>query len=442
MAVAASDPIPQWIDDDPITRRSNDQMSRACIIAVGTEMLTPFRVDTNSLTLTERLNAIGYDVRLKAVAGDDVDELTRLVGHLLQWTDLLVCTGGLGPTEDDITRDAVARVLGLPLDLDEAVVARIQARFARRGMQMPDINRRQAMVPRGATLIENPNGTAPGLWIEHGRAAIVLLPGPPREMTPMIDAVIRDRLAARGGGASLFRRTLRITGRGESDVDSTAQPVYGPWAVQPIPISTTILAVSGQIELHLTARAASREEADRVLDPAARALQDALGDSVYSVDGRPLEAVLGDLLRASGATIALAESCTGGLMASRLTDVPGSSDYLDRAVVCYSNRAKVTLVEVPDALIAEHGAVSEPVARAMAEGVRTQAGTTFGVGITGIAGPGGGTPQKPVGTVAIAVATAAETTARTFRFVGGRELVKYQAATTGMNMVRLALLRG
>jgi nicotinamide-nucleotide amidase len=414
---------------------------KACIVAVGSEMLTPFRVDTNSLFITERLNAIGCDVRLKAVVGDDVVELAQLVGEALAWAGVIVITGGLGPTEDDITRDAVARALGLPLDVDETVVDHIRDRFARRGMTMPEINRRQAMVPRGATVLPNPNGTAPGLWLEKGSAAIVLLPGPPREMKPMLESVITERLMTRTGGAGLFRRVLKITGRAESDVDAQAQPVYGKWTTQAVPISTTILAVLGQIELHLTAQAMNRTDADAALDAAVAELRDALGPSVYSVDGRSLEAVVGDLLRDRKLTIAVAESCTGGLLTSRLTDVPGSSEYLERGVVCYSNRAKTELAGVPEALIAEHGAVSEPVARALAEGIRSRAGTAIGIGVTGIAGPGGGTPQKPVGTVAIAVAVDEEVRVRTFQFIGGREMVKFQAAQSALNMTRVLVAK-
>jgi nicotinamide-nucleotide amidase len=412
----------------------------AHVIAVGSEMLTPFRVDTNSLAITERLNAIGCDVRLKTVVGDDVDELARILASALQSADLIVCTGGLGPTEDDVTRDAVARVLDVPLDLDEAIVERIRGRFARRGLRMPDINRRQGMVPRGASIIENAQGTAPGLWIERGKVAIVLLPGPPREMAPMLEATIRDRLASRTAGGGLFRRVLKITGRTESDVDAVAQPVYGRWSSLSVPISTTILAVMGQIELHLTASAPGRAAADVALDAAVAELQGALGSSVYSVDGRTLEAVVGSLLRERQWMIAAGESCTGGLLMSRLTDVPGSSGYVNRGVVCYSNRAKVEWLGVPESLLAEHGAVSEPVARAMAEGARTRAVSNVGVGITGIAGPTGGTPEKPVGTVAIAVVTDLGAAVGTFQFIGAREQVKYQATQAAMNMLRLMLL--
>src|SRR5947207_2283874 len=324
---------------------------RACILAVGSEMLTPFRVDTNSLFVTEQLNTIGVDVRMKAVVGDDVDELTAILRGALEWSDVIVLTGGLGPTEDDITRDAIARVLNLSMLEDEAVVSRIRDRFSRRGLTMPDINRRQGMVPRGAVLLENANGTAPGLWLERGRTAIVLLPGPPREMKPMFEAVVRDRLAPRAGGRGLFRRVIKITGRTESDVDATVQPIYGRWASQDVPISTTILAVLGQIELHLTAMAADRASADRALDAAVHELHAALGEAVYSVDGLGLEAVVAGLLTKGHLTIATAESCSGGLLSSRLTDVPGSSAYMQQGVICYSNESKTALTGVPASLI-------------------------------------------------------------------------------------------
>ena len=414
---------------------------KACILAIGSEMLTPFRVDTNSLFITERLNAIGYDVRLKAVVADDVDELAQVVRAAMVWADVLMVTGGLGPTEDDITRDAVARALGVPLEIDEAIVDRIRDRFTRRGLAMPEINRRQAMVPRGAVVLDNPNGTAPGLWIERGRAALALLPGPPREMKPMLEGIVRDRLAPKSGTAGLFRRVLKITGRAESDVDAQVQPVYAKWTSQPVPISTTILAVLGQIELHLTAQAASVEAADAALDAAVLELQAVLGPTIYSTDGRSLEAVVGDLLREHKLTIAVAESCTGGLLASRLTDVPGSSAYVELGVVCYSNRSKTDLAGVSSTLIAEHGAVSEQVARAMAEGIRGRAVTNIGIGVTGIAGPGGGSPEKPVGTVVVAVIVDEEARVRTFQFFGGRDMVKFQAAQAALNMTRLAVMR-
>jgi len=414
---------------------------RACIVAVGSEMLTPFRVDTNSLFVTEQLNTIGIDVRMKAVVGDDVDELIAILRSSLEWADVIVLTGGLGPTEDDVTRDAVARVLNLSMSENEAVVSRIRERFSKRGLTMPDINRRQGMVPSGAVLLDNVNGTAPGLWLEHGRTAIVLLPGPPREMRPMFEAVVRDRLAARAGSWGLFRRVLKITGRTESDVDATVQPVYGRWASQEVPITTTILAVLGQIELHLTAKAASRAVADHALDAAVRELQSALGDAIYSVNGLGLEAVVAELLTTRRLTIATAESCSGGLLASRLTDVPGSSAYMQQGVVCYTNQSKTEWLGVPVSLLEAHGAVSEPVATAMADGIRARTSADVGIGITGIAGPGGGTAEKPVGTVAIAVSAGEDRGVRTFQFFGGRDMVKFQSSQAALNMLRLILTR-
>jgi len=414
---------------------------RACILAVGSEMLTPFRVDTNSLFVTEQLNTIGVDVRMKAVVGDDVDELVAILRGALEWADVIVLTGGLGPTEDDITRDAIARVLGLPMSENESVVSRIRERFSRRGLTMPDINRRQGMVPHGATLVDNANGTAPGLWLEHGRTAIVLLPGPPREMKPMFEVVVRDRLAPRAGGRGLFRRVIKITGRTESDVDATVQPIYGRWASQDVPISTTILAVLGQIELHLTAAAVERTSAERALDAAVQELQTALGDAIYSVDGRGLEAVVAGLLTERHLTIATAESCSGGLLSSRLTDIPGSSVYMQQGVICYSNASKTELAGVPAPLIEAHGAVSEPVAVALATGIRARAATDVGVGITGIAGPTGGTLEKPVGTVAIAVSALDDQRVRTFQFFGGRDMVKFQSSQAALNMLRIMLTK-
>ena len=413
---------------------------KAWIIAVGSELLTPFRVDTNSLAITERLNTIGCDVRMKFVVGDDADELAavfeRGVGHV----DLIVCTGGLGPTEDDITRDALIRALKISADVDEAIVDQIRERFERRGLTMPAINRRQATIPRGATVVENPRGTAPGLWLERNGTSIALLPGPPREMTPMLDALIADRLQLRSSGAGLFRRVIKITGRSESDVDQSAQPIYTKWLTASVPIATTILAVMGQIELHLTASATDRVEGEQALESAVQELRAALGSTIYSVDGQLLEAVIGDLLRKRQLKIAVAESCSGGLLSSRLTDIPGSSDYFDRGAVCYSNLAKEEWLGVPHELIAAHGAVSEPVASAMADGIAARAGADVGVGITGVAGPGGGTPEKPVGMVAIAVTTPSAKQVRTFRFVGGRDMVKFQSAQAAMNMLRLMLL--
>lgn len=415
-------------------------VQRASIIAVGSEMLTPLRADTNSLYITERLNELGIEVVAKAIVGDSPEELGLLLQHALTRADLVVLSGGLGPTDDDVTREVVAARLGRPLEEDPSITARIQARFAARGWTMPELNRRQALVPRGATVLPNANGTAPGLWIETGDRVVVLLPGPPRELKPMIDAVVAGPLAARVGGERLARRIVRVTGRTESHVEELMQPLYRAWAAQSNPVAATILAALGQIELHLTVRLADAGAAAVTLDAAVGAVVAALGRDVYSTDGRAIEEVVGALLAARGYRIALAESCTGGLATSRLTDVPGSSAYVERAVVAYSNEAKQEWLGVPADLLAGHGAVSEPVALAMASGVRERARVDVGVGITGIAGPGGGSAEKPVGMVCFAVAWPGGTRVRTVRFIGGREQVKGQSTHAALDLVRRVLL--
>lgn len=416
-----------------------DRHFDAAIIAVGSELLTPDKTDTNSLYITQVLNDLGIAVAFKSIVGDNRDELAAHVAYALLRHRVLILTGGLGPTDDDLTREVVAAHLQLPLDEDPAIVTAIEERFASRGWKMPAVNRRQAQVPRGATVLDNPHGTAPGLWIEHGDRMIALVPGPPREMKPMIDGAVRERLAARAGDVRLHRRLVRVSGKGESAVEEVVQPIYSKWlALQP-PIETTILASFGQVELHLLTQTVEARSAAAALERAVGELTAALGRDVVSVDGTVLEAVVGNLLRSRGWWVALAESCTGGLATSRLTDVAGSSDYVERTVVAYSNRAKIELLDVPEALIREHGAVSEPVAAAMASGIRKRAGVNAGVGITGIAGPGGGSEQKPVGTVCMAVDTG-RVTVRTFRFPGGRDMVKALAANWAIDMLRRALL--
>jgi nicotinamide-nucleotide amidase len=409
-------------------------------VAVGSEMLTPTHLDTNSLYITERLNELGIDLQGKSVAGDDRDVLTTIVADALRRSDLLILTGGLGPTDDDLTRTVVADLVGKPLEYHPEIFALIEKRFTARGLRTPDINRRQAMVPRGDTILPNRNGTAPGLWLEHEGKAILLLPGPPRELKPMLDAVIQERLSGRVSGARLVRRLLRITGQTESSVEEKMQPLYATWLASPTKITTTILASLGQIELHLTAFAASLEEGRRALDAAVSEVQATLGRDLFSSEGKTMQEVVGDLCRARGLRIAAAESCTGGLVMARLTEVPGSSDYVDRGVVVYSNQSKTDLLGVPAELIGEHGAVSEPVAAAMATGMVRIAGADLAVGVTGVAGPGGGTPEKPVGMVAVAAAWARggtiDTRVRTFNFVGGREMIRFQASQAALDMVR------
>ena len=421
-----------------------DQVDRAPlataeVIAVGSELLGTARLDTNSLFLAGRLGDLGVELRAKSVVGDDRVRLRDIFLAALSRADLVILTGGLGPTDDDLTREVVSDALGRPMTEDAGIVAHIQARFARRGLRMPDVNRRQAMVPNGAQVLDNPNGTAPGLLIEHGEHVVVLLPGPPRELQPMFEAFCASQLAERAGQWTILRETLFVAGRGESHVEEIAQPIYSRWTKETPPIETTILAMPGQVELHLTLR--SRSDVGRTqLRDARDELMNALGSDVFSTDGRPMEEVVGALLRERGLTISAAESCTGGLLMTRLTDVPGSSAYVLGGAVTYSNELKTALADVPAGLIAMHGAVSEPVAAALADGIRARTGASLGLGITGIAGPGGATPEKPVGTVAIAL-TGGNMPARvrTFWFIGGRPQIRFQATQSALDMVRRAL---
>jgi nicotinamide-nucleotide amidase len=407
------------------------------IIAVGSELLGPSRLDTNSLYLAGKLAELGIELRAKSVVGDDRDDLAARLREALARVDVIVLTGGLGPTDDDLTRDVVSDVLGRPMTIDERIVEHIRARFGRRGLTMPDMNRRQAQVPEGAMVLDNPNGTAPGLFIDHGGRVVVLLPGPPREMQPMIDRVCAGPLNDRAGAERVYRISMFLTGLGESHVEERAQPIYARWRDASPPVSTTILAAMGQVELHLSVRDADEARALDVLDRARAELLAALGDHVYSTDGRVMEEVVGDLLKARGFTIAAAESCTGGLLMSRLTDVAGSSAYVRAGVVAYDNADKLALLGVPAELLERYGAVSEPVAVAMAEGIRARTGADVAVGITGIAGPGGGSPEKPVGMVVIAVlAPARDAYVRTFNFLGARTQVKYQATQAALDRVR------
>ena len=411
------------------------------VIAVGSELLGTARLDTNSLIIAEQLSSLGIVLRAKSVVGDDRDAIAELCSRALSRADIVILTGGLGPTDDDLTREAVAQVTGLPLDEQAAIVQAIEERFARRGMRMPDVNRRQACVLRGATVLSNPNGTAPGQYVDYQGRLIVLLPGPPLEMRPMLTSLCEGPLRARAGQARIYRSSLFVTGRTESHVEETVQPIYSRWRSQQPPIETTILAAPGQIELHLSTQSMDPDRGPRMVRDAAAQLAEALGRDVFSTDGRAMEEVVGGLLRDRGLTIAAAESCTGGLMMTRLTDVPGSSAYVLGGVVCYSNDVKAGVLHVPEAQLREHGAVSEPVAVALAEGVRSLTGSSLGLSITGIAGPDGGSAQKPVGTVVISVVSPrGSTKVRTFRFVGGRAQVRFQASQAALDMVRRLLL--
>ena len=414
----------------------------AAIVAVGSELLNLGRTDTNSPYIAAVLQRHGLAVSSTTVVGDDWDDLVATLRHAHARADLVVCTGGLGPTDDDRTRDAAAHVLGLALHEAPEVVVAIRERFRARGLTMPENNRRQALVPEGGIILPNRRGTAPGLWIPAGERALVLLPGPPREMQPMLEFAVSSYVAPRWGASQTAQRAVVVGGRSESWVDERVQPIYAPWRLEPLPVHTTILASLGQVELHLSAHGPDRPALEARLAEAVALLVDALGDDAVSSDGRSLEQVVGDLLRTRGWRLALAESCTGGLVTSRLTDVSGSSDYLDRAVVAYSNRAKVEDLEVSPELIAVHGAVSEPVAVAMAEGLRRRSGVDVAVAVTGIAGPDGGSAEKPVGTVCLAVAGVRGPIVRTARFTGDRTVIKSLSASTVLDLLRRYLLDG
>jgi nicotinamide-nucleotide amidase len=414
----------------------------AAVLAIGSELLTLGRTDTNSPYIAAALQRYGIAVRFTAVVGDDAGALTDALRHAIARADLVVCTGGLGPTDDDRTRAAAAAVLGLALVEDDAVLGAIRTRFAARHLVMPEINRRQAEVPEGATVIANGRGTAPGLWIPAGGGALLLLPGPPREMMPMLAEALERHVSPRWGVTASRQRAVLVAGRSESWVDEQLQPIYGPWSAETPPIATTVLASLGIVEVHVSAAGGAAADLDARLDRAVQALAAPLGPDVVSVNGRGLEQTVGEALVGRGWRVGVAESCTGGLVTSRLTDVPGSSAYVDRSVVAYSNAAKVALLQVPPALIEAHGAVSEPVALAMAAGLRATSGVEVAVATTGIAGPGGGTAEKPVGTVCIAVDGPLGAVVRTFRFTGDRQVVKAMSSSTALDRLRRYLLTG
>ena len=380
------------------------------IIAVGSELLTPHHTDTNSLFLTDKLNQVGIEVRLKTIVGDDRERLASVFRAALGRSKLIILTGGLGPTEDDLNREVVAQVLALPLREVPEIRLRLERVFKRLGRTMSENNLRQAQIPEGAVGLENQNGTAPGIWIEHEGVIVLLLPGPPRELEPMFESACLPRLISLAVGDRIRTRVLKVVGLPESEVDQRIAPIYKPYANP----ATTILAVSGSIEVHLRAHAASEEAADALLAELADKIELDLGDHVFSAHGETLEEVVGMFLGMKEKTLAVAESCTGGLLAERLTRAPGSSNFFLGGALCYSDALKTRLAGVAPKLLEEHGAVSKPVARAMAEGIRKNTGAAIGVGITGIAGPDGGTPEKPVGLVFVSLADERGTQVREF----------------------------
>ncbi|HEV8385947.1 MAG TPA: competence/damage-inducible protein A [Candidatus Acidoferrales bacterium] len=409
---------------------------KAEIIAVGSEMLTPYRADTNSLLLTAELNRLGIEVVRKVIVGDDRATLRETFREALERVDLVVAIGGLGPTEDDVTREAAAEQLGRKLILREEIVREMQERFRRFGRVMSESNKRQAMVPEGATVLENKRGTAPGLWMEQQGRVVILLPGPPHELKAMVEHQVRPRLEKLSGGLRLHARDLRVAMLPESEVDQRIAPIYTTYT----DAQTTILAAPGEIQIHLRTWSHDSEAANRMLDELAERIRFALGEAVFTTLGEEMEGVVAAMLYQHRATIAVAESCTGGLVAQRLTSIPGSSTYFLGGVVCYSNELKSAWVDVPQELIETKGAVSTEVAVTLAEGIRRGTGATLGLGITGITGPGGGTPEKPVGTVHIALADDAATKARAMYFPGDRERIRMYASQAALDLVRKYLL--
>jgi nicotinamide-nucleotide amidase len=409
---------------------------KAEIIAVGSELLTPDRLDTNSLFLTEELNKLGIEVLRKTIVGDNRELLAEAFRDALHRVPVVISSGGLGPTEDDLTRETVAELLGRRLQRNEEIVRAIEARFRSFKREMPEINLRQAMVPEGAEVLENPRGTAPGLWIEDKGRMIALLPGPPRELKPLFLEQVQPRLKRHVTSVRMFERELRVTGMGESHVEERIRPIYTRYKQ----VNTTILAAPGEIQIHLRMWTDDGAQAENTLEEIVRSFELALGDRIFAHKGVPLEEVVAELLTTNRSTIATAESCTGGLLAERLTRIPGSSTYFLGGVVSYSNERKTAWTEVPAELIAAKGAVSAEVAIALAEGIRRSVGSTFGVGVTGIAGPGGGSEEKPVGTVHIALAGPAGTKERLVHLPGDREMIRFYASQLALDMVRVHFL--
>ncbi len=411
-------------------------MPDAEIIAVGSEMLTSQRLDTNSLFITDQLNALGVEVRRKLIVGDDRAILTAAVRDALAHADIVIVTGGLGPTEDDLTRECVAQALGRDLVFRQDLADAIEERFRRRQRKMAANNQKQAYMVAGAEALPNPNGTAAGQWIRQDAKVVMMLPGPPGELKPMFVNECVPRLAALLPEQAIRARFYRVTGMTESDLDHLIAPVYSKYTNP----ATTILASPGDIQIHLRARCSTEEEAERLLAEVGGGIEELLGDRIFSRNGDSLEAVVGQLLRARGATVAVAESCTGGMAAERITSIPGSSDYFAGGFIVYSNRMKETALGVGPDLIAAHTAVSEEVARAMAHGARIRSSATYAISTTGEAGPESST-GVPVGTVYVGFAGPDDRVeARKFNLPGDRTRVRMFATQGALDYLRRRIL--
>lgn len=409
---------------------------KAAILAVGSELLGTDRLDTNSLRLTQLLERYGAQLRQKCVVGDSIEDISEELHSLVSKHDLVLVTGGLGPTSDDVTREATSQALGRGLRLDEDILANLERRFREYGREMPSANRKQAEVIEGAQLIPNRRGTAPGMKIEGQGSTLFLFPGVPVELEGMIESDLEPWLAERSGGEGRETVTIKVSSLPESVVEERITPAYAEFGRENI----TILFSSGEVLVRATAQGPEAERKQRLEAMSAR-LRGLVGDAVFSQrEEDTMEGIVGELLRKAGATLTTAESCTGGLLAERITRVPGSSDYFLGGAVTYTNELKAQVLGVPPKMLREHGAVSEPVARAMAEGVRRAYRSDYGIGITGVAGPGGGSEAKPVGTVHIALAGPHGTDHKRIRFPGDRERIRMHSAQFALDMLRRRLL--
>jgi nicotinamide-nucleotide amidase len=412
-------------------------MQDAEIIAVGSEMLTSQRIDTNSLYLTDQLNALGVEVRRKLIVGDDRALLTDAVRSALEHAGIVILTGGLGPTEDDVTRQSVADALNRELVFSQEICDGIEERFRRRQRKMAEINKRQAYIVERAEVLPNANGTAPGQWIANHDRVLIMLPGPPSELKPLFANECVPRLTKLLPAQVIRARFYRVTGFTESDLDALIAPVYTKYSNP----STTILASPGDIQIHLRARCSSADDAERLLAEVGGPIEQLLGKHLFSRNGDPLEGIVGALLREHGATLSVAESCTGGMLGERLTSLAGSSDYFAGGFVTYSDRLKIELLGVDPALIAQHTAVSKEVARAMAAGARTRTSSTFALSITGEAGPESST-GVPVGTIFVGFAGPdGQPDALRFAMPGDRSRIRGFATQAALDLLRRRLLK-
>ncbi len=407
------------------------------LVTIGTELLLGQTVDTNGAEIARALAAQGVRVVRRTAVGDQGDDIRAAVAEALRRTGRVITTGGLGPTRDDVTKAAVAELYGAPLEFDEDVWQGVLARFARLLRKPAESNRTQARVPRGATVLTNHWGTAPGLWLEGAPGLTIMLPGVPREMRKLLEHEVVPRLAAHATGTVISSRTVRTTAIPESALAERMGEIERDIA----PLSLAYLPGIEGVDLRATAWSLDPAEADRRLAAAVRLLRERAGEHAYGEDGADLAAVVLERARAAGRSLVTAESCTGGLVGTRLTEVPGSSDVYQGSVVCYADRLKTELLGVAPSLIAEHGAVSEAVARAMAEAAVHRLGAGLAVAVTGIAGPGGGSAEKPVGTVWIAVADAGGSSARHTVFAGSRREIRGRAAQTALYLLNRRLIR-